>query len=476
MASRGRPRTCCAPLWGSPRSRRKSRLRLSHVTLPVRCNGAHRLGMVGRPGARPRARPPGWPRPSGSAAVLWSQGSLNALICDGDCGPSAIATPDALTRDGAAGRRRAADAGTRAARSRRGRGGRRDRARRRRSRTARRLRGGRPGRRQRSWRRSAPARTSRRRRPRCSPALAALTEIDPQSRFPRGSCARATGSCWSAAATPTSPQAPRKKVYAVAADLATLATRTAAALTKHRHDDRAPRLRDLVVHRARARARRGSRRTSARTSSRPVSALWADRGVLNGTRAMDFPAKARRDVRRPPRGARHRGHRRAHRDQGAVDGRPGGERPERHRRADRRGHDRAERQRGRRGHAAPPRDRGRQVRRRSTAAPRPCARCSTRRHRRVRASCCTTAAGSRARTASRRRPWRRPSPSRWRTAGTDSLISDLAVGGFTGTLAGRFVKVDGGRGVVRGKSGTLTGVHSLAGYVTDAPAARSSSP
>ena len=52
-------------------------------------------------------------------------------------------------------------------------------------------------------------------------------------------------------------------------------------------------------------------------------------------------------------------------------------------------------------------------------------------------------------------------------AGTDSLISDLAVGGFTGTLARRFGKSDAGRGIVRGKSGTLTGVHSLAGYVTD---------
>ncbi|MGH3473943.1 MAG: D-alanyl-D-alanine carboxypeptidase/D-alanyl-D-alanine endopeptidase, partial [Aeromicrobium sp.] len=54
-----------------------------------------------------------------------------------------------------------------------------------------------------------------------------------------------------------------------------------------------------------------------------------------------------------------------------------------------------------------------------------------------------------------------------RESGTDSLISDLAVGGFTGTLARRFGKTDAGRGVVRGKSGTLTGVHSLAGYVTD---------
>ena len=51
-----------------------------------------------------------------------------------------------------------------------------------------------------------------------------------------------------------------------------------------------------------------------------------------------------------------------------------------------------------------------------------------------------------------------------RTAG---LVSDLAVGGFTGTLARRFGSARNGLGVVRGKSGTLTGVHSLAGYVTD---------
>ena len=58
--------------------------------------------------------------------------------------------------------------------------------------------------------------------------------------------------------------------------------------------------------------------------------------------------------------------------------------------------------------------------------------------------------------------------------GTDSLVSDLAVAGFTGTLTRRFggKSADAGQGVVRGKSGTLTGVHSLAGYVTD----RSGSP
>lgn len=55
-----------------------------------------------------------------------------------------------------------------------------------------------------------------------------------------------------------------------------------------------------------------------------------------------------------------------------------------------------------------------------------------------------------------------------RSAQTDSLVSDLPVGGFTGTLARRFGQAGPGLGVVRGKTGTLTGVHSLAGYVTDA--------
>ncbi len=54
-----------------------------------------------------------------------------------------------------------------------------------------------------------------------------------------------------------------------------------------------------------------------------------------------------------------------------------------------------------------------------------------------------------------------------RTSRTNSLVSDLAVGGFSGTLTRRFAKADPGLGVVRGKSGTLTGVHSLAGFVTD---------
>ncbi|MCW2800438.1 MAG: dacB [Aeromicrobium sp.] len=51
---------------------------------------------------------------------------------------------------------------------------------------------------------------------------------------------------------------------------------------------------------------------------------------------------------------------------------------------------------------------------------------------------------------------------------TSSLVSDLPVSGFTGTLVKRFANLPGARGLVRAKTGTLTGIHSLAGYAVDA--------
>lgn len=55
------------------------------------------------------------------------------------------------------------------------------------------------------------------------------------------------------------------------------------------------------------------------------------------------------------------------------------------------------------------------------------------------------------------------------TTRTASLLSDLPVANFSGTLDRRFAEEDeeDGQGVVRAKTGTLKDVHSLAGVVTD---------
>lgn len=55
-------------------------------------------------------------------------------------------------------------------------------------------------------------------------------------------------------------------------------------------------------------------------------------------------------------------------------------------------------------------------------------------------------------------------------ARTASLVSDLPIGGFNGSIASRFqgAAARAGLGLVHAKSGTLTGVHSLTGFVSDA--------
>ena len=45
------------------------------------------------------------------------------------------------------------------------------------------------------------------------------------------------------------------------------------------------------------------------------------------------------------------------------------------------------------------------------------------------------------------------------------VLDDLPVSGFSGTLAARFPR--SGHGWIRAKTGTLTGVHSLAGVALD---------
>lgn len=52
-------------------------------------------------------------------------------------------------------------------------------------------------------------------------------------------------------------------------------------------------------------------------------------------------------------------------------------------------------------------------------------------------------------------------------ARTAPLVSDLPVARFSGSLKNRFDHSESGGGLVRAKTGTLTGVHSLAGYATD---------
>ena len=405
----------------------------------------------------------------GAAAVgtgaLWSKGSLNGLICDGECGPSAIATPDALARGSLPGAAtpRAADTGRldpdaiEAA-------------------VAARLRANDLG----SHVGFAavdpadgtvavssgsgaytPASTTK-----LLTAITVLTELDPQQRFVTRVMRKGGRLILVGGGDPyLATRLPRTKTYAVEADLRTLAQRTAASLRRiHTTSVRLDYETSIFT---------GPNASPAWEKSyvpqrivTPVSALMVDGGVLGGTR-VDFPAKATAEVFA----------RQLERQGIEVTNKPIETK------------------------MPSPSDPVASVRsatvaqiveamiaqsdneaaeillrQAAVAAGRPgtfdggiATVQDVLRRLDIETSGLELHDGS---GLSRRN---RISPQTLaevvavsaRRARTDSLVSDLAVGGFTGTLARRFGKADSGRGVVRGKSGTLTGVHSLAGYVTD---------
>jgi D-alanyl-D-alanine carboxypeptidase/D-alanyl-D-alanine-endopeptidase (penicillin-binding protein 4) len=399
------------------------------------------------------------------AGVLWSKGSLNGLICDGECGPDAVATPDALARDGVPGAVAPRAAGD----------GRLD-----------------PELVESAVRDAlrsedlgpavgfaavdpaddsvvatvgsgayVPASTTK-----LLTGLAALSELDPRDRFPTKVMRDGDRIVLVGGGDPyLATKLPRKKVYAVRADLATLAKRTAAELL------------GLGMTSVRLAYETslftGPNASPAWESSyigqkivTPVSALMVDGGVIGGTR-VDFPAKATAEVFA--------------------------------RLLQRRGIDVTN---------SPI-----ETKAPSTADPVASVRSATvaqiveamiarsdneaaealLRHTAIAAGRPGTfddgvatvqavlrrlgidVSGLELHDGSGLSRQNRIAPLTLaevvavaaRTERTDSLVSDLAVGRFTGTLTTRFEKADAGRGVVRGKSGTLTGVHSLAGYVTD---------
>ena len=407
------------------------------------------------------------------AAVLWSKGSLNGLICDGDCGPSAVATPDGLARGGLPGPATPRDAGS----------GQLDpdaiEAAVRHRLVAKAL-GSHVGfaavdpadGRVISLSGSGtyvPASTTK-----LLTGLAALTEINPQERFytrvvrgpMAGNSERPNVLVLVGGGDPyLATKLPRTKVYAVEADLLTLAKRTVASLREGgtsaiRLDYESSLFTGPTASPAWEKSYVGQKIVT------PVSALWADEGVAGGTR-VDDPANAaaqtfarmleRRGIDVTGRPTESKAPSIAHtiaavrgatvtqiveamiaqsdneaaevllRQAAIATGRPptfdGG--------------------------VATVRDVLRKLDVDTTGLELHDGSGLSRRNRISPQTLAEVVA------ASARRPQ------------TDSLVSDLAVGGFSGTLARRFGKAESGRGVVRGKSGTLNGVHSLAGYVTD---------
>jgi serine-type D-Ala-D-Ala carboxypeptidase/endopeptidase (penicillin-binding protein 4) len=399
-----------------------------------------------------------------AAAVLWSRGSLNGLICDGDCGPSAIATPATLVRDGSPAAAAPHAAGT----------GRLD-----------------PDAIEKAVRDDlrddalgshvgfsvvdpdgtvvgsvgpgtyVPASTTK-----LLTALAALTEIDPQQRFSTGVMRAGDRIVLVGGGDPfLVTKLPRRKVYGVEADLTTLAKRTAAEL--RRIHTTTVRL-DYETSLFRGPDASPGWETSyvSQRIVTPVSALWADEGVEHGIRVGNAPKAAAEtfgrllerqgiDVTNSPIETKASS---VADPVASVRSATVAQIVE--------------------AMIAQSDNEAAEVllRQAALAAGRPptfdggvATVSDVLRRLDVNTSGLQLYDGSGLSRKNRIAPRTLAEvvAASARTAQTDSLVSDLAVGGFTGTLSRRFAKAESGRGVVRGKSGTLTGVHSLAGYITD---------
>lgn len=400
-----------------------------------------------------------------AAAVLWSRGSLNGLICDGDCGPSAIATPDTLARDGSP-----ASADPRGARTGRldpdaiesaVRDDLRDDAL-----------GSHvgfsvvaPGDGKVLWSSGTgayvPASTTK-----LLTGLAALTEIDPQQRFSTKVMRSGDRIVLVGGGDPfLVTKLPKRKVYAVEADLTTLAKRTATEL--QRINTTSVRLDyETSLFRGPDASPGWEKSYVSQRIVTPVSALWVDEGVVRGTRVGNAPKAAAEEFGRmlERRGIEVTNSPIETKESSVAD-------PVASVRS-------ATVAQIVEATIAQSDNEAAEVllRQAALAAGRPptfdggvATVQEVLRKLEIDTSGLQLYDGSGLSRKNRISPRTLAEvvAAAARVPRTDSMVSDLAVGGFTGTLARRFEKAVSGRGVVRGKSGTLTGVHSLAGYITD---------
>lgn len=226
--------------------------------------------------------------------ALWNGGALNNLICGGDCGAAAIRTPDALNRDpvealpavapdnaaeldapairaavaGALGNVKLGESVGFAAAD---------------PRTAEVVMASGPG-------ALVPASTTK-----VLTALAVLTQLNPQQRFATSIVRSGAQLVLVGGGDPyLASEPPDKPTFAVEADIETLAERTAAALrfsglTSVRLDYNATRFAGPAINPAWEKSYVAERIVT------PISALWVDKGVIDGEWSAD-PARSAADA------------------------------------------------------------------------------------------------------------------------------------------------------------------------------------